>query len=136
MARVFTGKVVIPGDKIKEYFELLAAAEEARQPFREYLKGLNQEFADHLAQKFSKRTVRKHTMIVDMFIEFLVRQTDVESIDQITRGIANTHFQRWYKRKVWDLSTSNDLKVALRKFFIFLSEEEGITNEKVMKGLQ
>lgn len=30
MAKVFTGKVVIPGDKIDEYFQALAAAEEAR----------------------------------------------------------------------------------------------------------
>jgi site-specific recombinase XerD len=136
MAKVFTGKVIIPGDQIDEYFKAMAAAEEARRPFREYLEGLNDEFADHLARKFSERTVRKHTSIVDMFIEFLVRQTDVESIEDITRGIANTHFRKWYKRKVWDSSTPNDLKVALRKFFTFLSQEKGITNEKVLKGLQ
>lgn len=135
MAKVFTGKVVIPGDKIEEYFQVLAAAEEARRPFREYLEGLNEEFAEHLAQKLSERTVRKHAGIVGMFIEFLVRYTDVESIEDITRGIANTHFHKWYKRKVWDSATPNDLKVALRKFFTFLSEEKGITNEKVLKGL-
>jgi len=45
MPKVFTGEVVIPGDKIEEYFQLLAAAEETRQPFREYLEGLNEEFA-------------------------------------------------------------------------------------------
>jgi site-specific recombinase XerD len=136
MARAFTGKVIIPGDKIEEYFQALEAAEEARRPFREYLEGLNEEFARHLAEKFSDRTVRKHTHIVDMFIEFLVSYTDVESIDDITRGIANTHFQKWYKRKVWDSATPGDLKVALRKFFTFLSEEKGITSEKVLKGLQ
>jgi site-specific recombinase XerD len=136
MAKVFTGKVVIPGDKIEEYFQAMAAAEEARRPFREYLEGLNEDFAEHLAKKFSNRTVRKHTHIVDMFIEFLVRYTDVENIDDITRGIANTHFRKWYSRKVWDSATPNDLKVALRKFFTFLSQEKGITNEKVLKGLR
>lgn len=30
MAKVFTGKVVIPGDKIDEYFRALAAAKEAQ----------------------------------------------------------------------------------------------------------
>jgi len=136
MAKVFTGKIAIPGDKLEEYFQLLAAAEEARRPFRDYLEGLNREFAGYLGQKFSERTARKHTQIVDMFIEFLVRYTDVESIDDITRGIVNTHFQKWYKRKVWDSATPNDLKVALRKFFTFLSEEKGITSEKALKGLQ
>ncbi|HEY83824.1 MAG TPA: hypothetical protein G4N96_01745 [Chloroflexi bacterium] len=136
MAKVFTGRVMIPGDKMDEYFAAMAAAEEARRPFREYLENLNDEFADHLSLKFSKRTVRKHTGIVSMFIEFVIRQTDVESIDQITRGIANTHFRKWYKRKVWDSATENDLKVALRKFFTFLSEEKGITNEKALKGLK
>lgn len=136
MAKVFTGKVVIPGDKLEEYFQALAAAEEARRPFREYLDDLNEEFAEHLTQKFSERTVRKHAHIVDMFIEFLIRYTDVESIEDITRGMANTHFRKWYKRKVWDSATPNDLKVALRKFFTFLNQEKGITNEKVLKGLQ
>lgn len=136
MAKVCTGKVAIPGDKLEEYFQAIAAAEEARRPFREYLESLNEEFAEHLTQRFSERTVRKHTSIVAMFIEFLVRYTDVESIDEITRGIANTHFQKWYKRKVWDSSTPNDLKTALRKFFTFLSQEKGITNENILKGLQ
>lgn len=136
MAKVFTGRVIIPGDKIQEYFQAMAAAEEARRPFREYLEGLNQEFAEHLAQKFSDRTVKKHAGIVAMFIEFVVSQTDVESIEEITRGIANTHFQKWYKRKVWDSTTPDDRKVALRKFFTFLSQERGITNEKVLSGLK
>ena len=136
MPKVFTGRVVIPGDKIDEYFQALQAVEEARQPFRQFLEGLNDEFAEHLAQKFSERTIRKHTGIVDMFIEFVIRQTDVENIDEITRGIANTPFRKWYNRKVWDSATQNDLKVALRKFFTFLSEEKGITNEKVLKGLR
>ena len=136
MAKVFTGRVAIPGDKIEEYFEAMAAAEEMRRPFREYLEGLNEEFYDHLADKFSERTARKHAGIVDMFIEFVIRQTDVKSIEEITRGIANTHFRKWYKRKVWDSATENDLKVALRKFFTFLSQEKGITNEKVLKGLK
>jgi hypothetical protein len=96
----------------------------------------NEEFAENLAQKFSERTARKHTGIVAIFIEFLVNNTDVESIDDITQGIANTHFQKWYKRKFWDSSTPNDLKTALRKFFTFLSQEKGITNEKVLAELK
>ena len=90
MAKVFTGKVAIPGDKLDEYFQALKEAEEGREPFRQYLASLNKEFGSYLSKKFTKRTVSKHTGIVEMFIEFLCRYTDVKSIDDITRGIANS----------------------------------------------
>jgi len=62
--------------------------------------------------------------------------TDVESIEEITRGMVNTHFKQWWKRKVWNSTTPDQLTVALRKFFTFLATEKGIVNEKAMKGLQ
>jgi site-specific recombinase XerD len=136
MAKVFTGKVVIPGDKIHEYFEALKQAEAARAPFRESLVQLNHEFSDFLETKYVPKTVRKHTMIVDMFIEFICAHTDVEQIADITKGIVNSHFRSWYKRKVWDSATESDLKVALRKFFQFLSTEKGITHQKVLDALK
>ena len=33
MAKVYTGKVAIPGDKIEEYFRLVEEAEKKREPF-------------------------------------------------------------------------------------------------------
>jgi site-specific recombinase XerD len=60
----------------------------------------------------------------------------VEKIEDITRGMVNTHFKKWWKRKVWDSTTSDQLLVALRKFFVFLAEDKGIVNEKVLKALQ
>ena len=136
MAKVYTGKVMIPGDKLDEYFKLMAEAEKKREPFRQYMLSLNQEFEEYLSTKFSDRTVQKHTSIVFLFIDFICRQTDVESIEEITRGMVNTHFKRWWKRKVWDSTTPNELRVALKKFFQFLSSEKKIKNEKAMKGLQ
>jgi hypothetical protein len=139
MAKVFTEKVVIPGNKIDEYLKALKEAEEARAPFRKHLENLKDEkdeFENYLLSKFSKRTARKHASIVEMFIEFLCGYTDVEKIEDITRGIANTHFRQWYKRKVWDSSTSDDLKVALYKFFQFLADEKGILNTNVLVGLK
>jgi len=136
MAKVYTGKVIIPGDKLDEYFKLMAEAEKKREPFRQYMLSLNQEFEEYLSTKFSDRTVQKHTSIVFLFIDFICRQTDVESIEEITRGMVNTHFKRWWKRKVWDSTTPNELRVALKKFFQFLSSEKKIKNEKAMKGLQ
>lgn len=136
MAKVYTGKVSIPGDKIEDYFKLLKEAEERRAPFRQQLTDLNAGFYEYLLSKFSEKTARKHAGIVGLFIDFVCGYTDVESIDEITRGMVNTHFKQWWKRKVWDSTTPDQLTVALRKFFIFLVTEKGIVNEKAMKGLQ
>lgn len=136
MAKVYTGKVAIPGDKIGEYLKLMEEAEKQREPFRRQLVGLNEEFYEHLLAKYSERTARKHSTVIDLFIEFICRQTDVESIEEITQGMVNTHFRQWWKRKVWDSTTPEQLRVALKKFFTFLATEKGIVNEKALKGLQ
>jgi site-specific recombinase XerD len=125
-----------PGDKIEEYFKLLAEAEKLREPLRRRMKELNEEFYDHLLVKYSERTARKHSTVVDLFIEFICKQTDVESIEEITQGMANTHFRQWWKRKVWDSTTPDQLRVALKKFFTFLAAPKGIVNDKALKGLQ
>ena len=44
MPRVFTGKVVIPGDQLDAHFQRLAEAEAARKPFRSQLTGFKSEF--------------------------------------------------------------------------------------------
>jgi len=136
MAKVYTGKVIIPGDKIDEFFKVMKEAEEKREPFRQSLLKLNQEFHQFLLTKYSERTARKHTSIVELFIDFICRQTDVERIEEITRGMVNTHFKKWWKRKVWDSTSPDEITVALRKFFLFLSEEKKIVNEKVLKALK
>ncbi|MBW4550779.1 MAG: site-specific integrase [Aphanocapsa sp. GSE-SYN-MK-11-07L] len=136
MAQVFTGKVVIPGDRINEYFEALQEAEAARAPFRETLEQLNQEFAKFLAAKYVPKTVRKHTGIVDLFIHFICGYTDVEKIEDITRGMVNSQFRSWYKRKVMDSASESDLRVALRKFFQFLASEHGMIHQKAIDALK
>jgi site-specific recombinase XerD len=136
MAKVFTGRVTIPGDQINEFILAMEEAEQARAPFREHLEMLNQEFAAFLAEKYVKKTVRKHTGIVDLFIHFICGYTDVESIEEITKGMVNSQFRSWYKRKVWDSSTESDLRVALKKFFHFLATEKNIINQTVLAALK
>lgn len=136
MAQVYTGKVVIPGNQMGEYLQAMQDAEEARAPFRESLEQLNQEFSTFLASKYAKKTVRKHTNIVELFIHFICGYTDVEAIENITKGMVNSHFRKWYKRKVWDSSTESDLRVALKKFFQFLATEKGITNQTALNALK
>lgn len=136
MAKVYTGKVVIPADQMEEYLQAMQEAEEARAPFRDSLEQLNQEFGVFLASKYAKKTVRKHTSIVELFIHFICGYTDVEQIEDITKGMVNSHFRKWYKRKVWDSSTESDLRVALKKFFQFLATEKGITNQTALNALK
>jgi site-specific recombinase XerD len=136
MAEVFTGRVVIPGDQIEAYFQAMAEAEKAREPFRKHLENLNQEFKDYLATKYVPKTVRKHGSIVSLFIDFICHYTDVQSIEEITKGMVNSHFRSWYRRKILDSATESDLKVALRKFFQFLASEKGITNQKALDALK
>lgn len=135
MAKVFTGKVIIPGEQLGQYFEALKEFEEERKPFRESLEKLNNEFEEYLLAKYTKKTARKHTGIVQMFIEFLCHYTDVQNLEEVTKGMSNSQFRQWYKRKVWDSSSDNDLKVAVKKFFQFLESEKGLKNEKALSGL-
>jgi site-specific recombinase XerD len=136
MAKVFTGRVIIPGNKLDEYIKAMQSAEAARAPFREGLEQLNQEFTDSLATKYVAKTVRKHTGIVDLFIHFICGYTDVEEIGDITKGMVNSHFRSWYKRKVLASTSEGDLRVALKKFFQFLATEKGIVNQKVLDALK
>lgn len=135
MAKVYTGKVAIPVDKIEEYLKLQAEAEQQKAPLRRRMNALNEDFSAYLLQKYSERTARKHSAIVELFIEFICNQTDVQHIEEITQGMVNTHFRQWWKRKVWDATTPEQLKVALKKFFTFLATEKNIVNEKALKGL-
>jgi len=136
MAKVFTGKVVISGDPIDEYLELVKQAEAAREPFRQSLERLNEEFGEFLATKYVAKTVRKHTSIIDLFIHFICGYTDVNALEEITKGMVNSHFRSWYKRKVMDSATESALRVALKKFFQFLATEKGLTYQKVLDSLK
>src|SRR5215213_3649169 len=131
MAHVQTGTIIIPGDQLDAYLEVLKDTEAARAPFRSKLNGLNTEFGNYLATKYSKRTVAKHTSIVELFIDFVCDYTDVMAIEEITKGMVNSQFRRWYKSKVWDSTGPDELRVALKKFFQFLAQHKGIRNDKV-----
>ncbi len=134
MAKVFKGKVSIPGDKLFEYMQALKDSEELKKPLRNQMTQLNLEFHEYLSGKYSERTAKKHSLIIEMLIEFICRYTDIVDLDEITKGIVNTEFRKWYKRKVWDSSTPNDLKIAVKKFFTFLAEEKDLHNKKVLKN--
>jgi len=136
MPEVYTGKVLIPGDQIDDYLAALKEAEEARAPFRRSLDDLNAAFAASLDKKYSRRTVLKHTSIIELFIIFLCDYTDVERLEDVTRGMVNSHFRRWYRGKVLDRMDPDETRVALKKFFQFLDQEQGIHNPKALEALR
>jgi hypothetical protein len=135
MARVFRGKIAIPGDQMEAYFEALGEFEKAKVPMRTQLEQCARDFAQALAQQYAPKTVRKHTAILALFIDFVCWDTDVRCIEEITRGIANSAFRQWYLRKVGD-RTESELKTTIKKFFQFLAQEKGITNAAVLKSFQ
>jgi site-specific recombinase XerD len=135
MVRVFRGKVAIPGDQMEAYFETLEQFENDKKPMRKQLEHCAQDFERVLAQQHAPKTVRKHTAIIALFIDFVCWDTDVRRIEEITRGIANSYFRQWYLPKVGD-RTESELKTAIKKFFQFLDREKGITNEAVLKSFQ
>ena len=136
MPEVYTSKVVIPGDQIDAYLAAMREAEEARAPFRELLTRLNDEFGVSLEKKYSRRTARKHTSVVDLFIIFLCDYTDVARLEDVTRGMVNSHFRRWYRSKVLDRMDPDETRVALKKFFGFLDQEKGIHNPTALDALR
>ncbi len=136
MAKVYTGRVVIPGDKLDAYFAEMKKAEEEREPFKQSLLVLRDDFAAALCEKYAKKTAGKHVGIVGLFITFICSYTDVQDISEITKGMVNSHFRKWWKRKVWDSTSDNELRVALKKFFTFLAEDKGIVNAAVLAALK
>jgi site-specific recombinase XerD len=135
MARVFQGKIAIPGDQMEAYLEALGQFEQEKAPLRTQLEQYARDFAHALAQQYAPKTVRKHTLIIELFIDFVCWDTDVQRIEEITRGIANSAFRQWYLRKVGD-RTESELKTAIKKFFQFLDQEKGLRNEAVLKSFQ
>jgi site-specific recombinase XerD len=135
MARVFRGKIAIPGDQLEAYFEALGQFENEKAPMRTQLEQCAGDFERALSQQYAPKTVRKHMAIITLFIDFVCWDTDVRRIEEITRGIANSAFRQWYLRKVGD-RTESEIKTAIKKFFQFLAQEKGITNEAVLKSFQ
>src|SRR5262249_13580370 len=90
MARVFRGKIAIPGDQMETYFQAIEQFEHEKQPLRQQLERCAHGFAQALARQYTPKTVRKYEQILALFIDFVCWDTDVRRIDDITRGIANS----------------------------------------------
>jgi hypothetical protein len=133
---VYTGKVLIPGDQLEAFFAAMKEAEEARAPLRASLEALNAEFGASLATKYAKKTVNKHTGTIALFIDFLCDYTDVERLEDVTRGMVNSQFRAWYRRKVLDSMDPDEVRAGLRRFFTFLDREKSIQSPRALEALR
>jgi hypothetical protein len=64
MARVFRGKMAIPGDQMEAYFDALGQFEHAKAPMRTQLEQCARDFERALAQQYAPKTVRKPMAIM------------------------------------------------------------------------
>ncbi len=135
MAKVFRGWIKIPAEEMPNYIQTLVEREEEFQPLRRQLKQLNGEFKVFLGRYFTPKTVRKHSRVINLFIDFLEWHTDVTKIEEIPRDMANRYFQKWYQSENGDLQES-ELEITIKKFFWFLDEKKRITNEAVGKSFK
>jgi site-specific recombinase XerD len=128
---------IVAGDmefeSIDDYVAALKAREALRAPFKARAEALADDFIDHLREQgLSRPTINKHSRNIEIFIIYLTQYTDADDFATLRKGVVNTEFFRWYRRKVLDRCDPASLQSTTKKFFKFLAEEKGIHNEKVL----
>ena len=66
MARVFRGKIAMPRDHIKAYFQAFEQFEHEKKPLRKQPEPCAHGFAQPLARSYTPKTVRKHEQTPSM----------------------------------------------------------------------
>jgi site-specific recombinase XerD len=131
MTKVYAGNVEF--ESMEDYLVAMEAWEQHRAPFKAQAETLADEFIDYLdEQGLSKRTIRKHGQNIEIFIVYLTQYTDADDFATVRKGVVNTEFFRWYRRKVLDRLDQASLQSTTKKFFKFLAERKDIYNEKVL----
>ena len=131
MTKVHAGNVEF--DSIEDYLAAMEAWEQHRAPFKAQAETLADEFIDYLDEHgLSKRTIRKHGQNIEIFIVYLTQYTDADDFATVRKGVVNTEFFRWYRRKVLNRLDQGSLQSTTKKFFKFLAERKDIYNEKVL----
>jgi len=131
MTKVRAGNVEF--ESIDDYLAAMEVWEEHRAPFKAQAEALADEFLKDLRrQGLSERTIRKHGQNIEIFIVYLTQYTDADDFATVRKGVVNTEFFRWHRRKVLARLDQASLKSTAKKFFQFLAERKGIYNEKVL----
>jgi site-specific recombinase XerD len=137
MSRIINKRPMTVGARaVDEYLEDLEKHARARATFRRSLQKLQGDFLRSLATKYTRRTVQKHQLILECFTDYLCDYTDVNSLEEVTKGMVNSGFRSWYKSKVWDSTEAHELRATLSKYFRFLAENKHVRNDKVLAALR
>jgi site-specific recombinase XerD len=104
--------------------------------FERQFRRLRGDFCRALARQYSPRTVRRHRHILQVFCDYLGDETAVTRLEQVTKGMVNCGFRRWYHHKVWDRTSDSELRATLQKFFRFLAQKKGIENARALEALR
>jgi hypothetical protein len=97
---------------------------------------LRGDFCRALARQYSPRTVRRHRNILQVFFDYLGDETAVTDLKQVTKGMVNSGFRRWYHHQVWDRTSDSELRTTLKRFFRFLAQKKGIENALALEALR
>jgi hypothetical protein len=79
----------------------------------------------------SVRGISKHDQNIEIFIVYLTQYTDADDFTTVRKGVVNTEFFRWYRRKVLNRLDQASLQSTTKKLK-FLAERKDIYNEKVL----
>lgn len=99
------------------------------------LESLILEFEKELSNEYTPATVRKYTLVASSFNHYIHDYTEHLKYEEISVANANSKFIAQSKQEGlygWD---SNEIKSKLKKFILFL-EENDFHNPKVLKSLQ
>jgi hypothetical protein len=104
--------------------------------FERQCRRLRGDFCRSLALQYSPWTVCRHRNILQVFFDYLCDETAVTDLEQVTKGMVNSGFRRWYHHKVWDRTSDSELRTTLKRFFRFLAQKKGIENASALEALR
>ena len=126
-------KRIISGEQFEEFIKGNKKVDE----FEGFLLELNKEYEEFLSIKLTQKTVRKHIQISDLFINFLCFDNGISNFNEITVGIANSYFRKWFRSKIDPSFGETELKGSIKKFIQFLHVDKRITfDDKVLKSFK
>ena len=102
---------------------------------RTYFETLQKEFEISLSGKISDRTIKKHSAIVGLLIDFLCFDCRLQDLNDLTVRMVNSKFRKWHTSKIGDAQES-ELKSSVKKFFLFLEQNKGFKNKKIIDSLK
>jgi hypothetical protein len=108
-------------------------ADTSVEQFRAQLTAWEHDFEQYLLQTLAPRTARKQVLIIHYFIDFVCWNTTARTLETITVATANSAFRRWYMSNIQD-ATESELKTAIKKFFVYLDQQQGVTNTAVLNS--